>query len=53
MLHKRVAGVSEVVFAHNRELTNRRLSHYDAVGLRDSLTAHAYLGTCRRRAKVD
>ena len=37
----------------NRELTNWRLSHDDAVGLRDRLTAHAYLGTCRRRAKVD
>ena len=36
-----------------RELTNRRLSHDDAVGLRERLTAHAYLGTCRRRAKVD
>ena len=36
-----------------RELTNWRLSHYDAVGLRDGLTAHAYLGTCRHRAKVD
>ena len=30
-----------------------RLSHNDAVGLRDRLSAHAYLGTCRRRAKVD
>ena len=37
----------------NRELTNSRLSHDDAVGLRDRLTAHAYLDTCRRRAKVD
>ena len=37
----------------NRELTNRRLSHDDAVGLRDIPTAHACLGTCRRRAKVN
>ena len=37
----------------NRELTNRRLFHDDAVGLRDMSTAHAFLGTCRRRAKVD
>ena len=36
-----------------RELTNRRLLHDDALGLRDMSTAHAYLGTCRRRAKVD
>ena len=39
--------------ATNRELTNRRLLHDDAVGLRDMSTAHAFLGTCRRRAKVD
>ena len=42
--------------AHNsytRELTNRRLLHDDAVGLRDISTAHAHLGTCRRRDKVD
>ena len=38
---------------NNRELTNRRLLHDDAVGLRDMSTAHAYLGTYRRRAKVD
>ena len=38
---------------YNRELTNWRLSQDDAVGLRERLTAHAYLGTCRRRAKVD
>ena len=37
----------------NRELTNWRLSRDDAVGLRERLTAHAHLGTCRRRAKVD
>ena len=37
----------------NRELTNRRLLHDDAVGLRDISTAHAHLGTCRRRDKVD
>ena len=36
-----------------RELTNRRLLHDDAVGLRDISTAHAHLGTCRRRDKVD
>ena len=36
-----------------RELTNRRLLHDGAVRLRDMLTAHAYLGTCRRRAKVN
>jgi len=36
-----------------RELTNRRLSHDDAVGLRDMPTAHAFVGSCRRRAKVD
>ena len=36
-----------------RELTNWRLSHDDAFELRDRLTAHAYLGTCRLRAKVD
>ena len=36
-----------------RDLTNWRLSHDDAVGLRDGLTAHAYLGNCPRRAKVD
>ena len=39
--------------AYNRELTNRRLSHDDAVGLRDMPTAHAFVGSCRRRAKVD
>ena len=38
---------------NNRELTNRRLSHDDAVGLRDMPTAHAFVGSCRRRAKVD
>ena len=36
-----------------RELTNRRLSHDDAVVLRDIPTAHACLGTCRRRVKVN
>ena len=36
-------------FRDNRELTNRRLLHDDAVGLRDISTAHAHLGTCRRR----
>ena len=36
-----------------RELTNRRLLHDDAVRLRDMLTAHASLSTCRRLAKVD
>ena len=36
-----------------RELTNRRLSHDDAVRLRDIPTEHACLGTCRRRAKVN
>jgi hypothetical protein len=40
-------------FFHSRELTNRRLLHDDAVGLRGMPTAHAYLDTCRRRAKVD
>ena len=38
---------------NNRELKNRRLLHDDAVGLRDMSTAHAFLGTYRRRAKVD
>ena len=28
-------------------------SHDNAVGLREKLTAHAYLGTCGGRAKVD
>ena len=37
----------------NRELTNRRLFHDDAVRLRDISTEHAHLGTCRRRDKVD
>ena len=37
----------------NRELTNRRLLHDGAVGLRDMLTAHGFLGTCRRRGKVN
>ena len=37
---------------HIRELTNRRLSHDDTVGLRGIPTAHACLGTCRRRVKV-
>ena len=37
----------------SREHTNRRLSHDDAVGLRDIPSAHACLGTCRRRAKVN
>ena len=39
--------------AYNRELTNRRLLHDDAVRLRDMLTAHASLSTCQRLAKVD
>ena len=39
--------------SENRELTNRRLSHDDAVRLRDIPTEHACLGTCRRRAKVN
>ena len=37
----------------NRELMNWRLLRDDALGLCERLTAHAYLGTCRRRAKVD
>ena len=37
----------------NRELTNRRLSHDDAVRLRDVTSAHAYMGTCQSRVKVD
>ena len=36
-----------------RELANLRLSHDDAIELRDRLSAHAYLGTCRNRAKVN
>ena len=36
-----------------RGLTNRRLSHDDAVRLRDVTSAHAYMGTCQGRAKVD
>ena len=36
-----------------RELTNRQLLHDNAVRLRDMLTAHASLSTCRRLAKVD
>ena len=36
-----------------RELTNRRLLHDAAVRLCDMITAHAFLSTCRRRAKVD
>ena len=36
-----------------RELTNRRLSHDDAVRSRDVTSAHAYMGTCQSRAKVD
>ena len=36
-----------------KELTNRRLSHDDAVRLRDVTSAHAYMGTCQSRAKVD
>ena len=39
--------------ANVRELTNRRLSHDDAVRLRDVTSAHAYMGTCQSRAKVD
>ena len=45
----RLAGVALII----RELTNWRLSHEDAVGLREWLTAHAYLSTCRRRVKVE
>ena len=41
------------LFYYTRELTNRRLLHDAAVRLRDMLTAHAFLSTCRRRAKVD
>ena len=41
------------LFRATRELTNRRLLHDDAVGLRDISTAHAHLGTCRRRDEVD
>ena len=37
----------------NRELANRRLLHDDAVELRDMSTAHAHLGTRRRRDNVD
>ena len=37
----------------NRDLTNRRLSHDDAVRLRDVTSAHACMGTCQSRAKVD
>ena len=36
-----------------RELTNRRLLHNDAVGLRDISTAQAHPGNCRCRDKVD
>ena len=43
----------EMSSSGNKELTNWRLSRDDAVRLRDRLTAHVYLGTCRRRAKVD
>ena len=39
--------------ASNRELTNRRLSHDDAVRLRDVTSAHASMGTCQSCAKVD
>ena len=42
-----------VVGKENRELTNRRLSHDDAVRLRDVTSAHAYMSTCQSRAKVD
>ena len=45
--------VSQETLPCIRELTNRRLSHDDAVGLRDMPTAHAFVGSCRRRAKVD
>ena len=37
----------------NKELTNRRRLHEGAIRLRDMPTAHAYLGTCRNRTKVD
>ena len=36
-----------------RELRNRRLSHNDAIRLRDATFAHDYMGTCQSRAKVD
>ena len=45
--------IRSVIIRVIRELTNRRLSHDDAVGLRDIPTAHACLGTCRRRVKVN
>ena len=51
LIHKEIA--KERQKQDNRELTNRRLSHDDAVGLRDMPTAHAFVGSCRRRAKVD
>ena len=44
---------SHLINPDNRELTNRRLSHDDAVRLRDVTSAHAYMGTCQSRAKVD
>ena len=46
-------SLAEAPYFNNRELTNRRLLHDDAVGFRDISTAHAHLGTCRRRDKVD
>ena len=48
MINKVAAAISTI-----KELTNRRLSHDGAVGLRDIPSAHACLGTCRRRAKVN
>ena len=44
---------NEAVKREIRELTNRRLSHDDAVRLRDVTSAHAYMGTYQSRAKVD
>ena len=43
----------QFIFLLRDSENNLRLSHDDAVGLRDRLSTHAYLGTCRRRAKVD
>ena len=48
MINKVATAISTI-----RELTDRRFSHDGAVGLRDITTAHACLGTCRRRAKVN
>ena len=51
LLHANGETFTEICFLNSRELTNRRLSH--DVGLRDVPTAHAFVGSCRRRAKVD